>query len=453
MKAVVCVKIVNGELNPFDACALECALQTADDVTIISMCPESAKEPLSRLTRLGVKVILLTDNAFAGSDTLATSRILSSAVNKLSYDIIFCGRQTIDGDTGQVGSCLATLLEIPVITNVLKFQIENDRVTAKTRLGEESAKLPVLLTVERINDLRFPSIRSKLMPVTVWDNSILKIDKSHIGLSGSPTKVLKTFESKKGERKCKFINKEDLDDLVKKLMEGSAKENFVTGSQHKLKEVYAVGHEVEKQAFAIAEKVNFIDETDPFKVAQTVKKANAQVVLWNADILGRRNAPVMQALLKTGLCADCTALETDGETLYMYRPAMSGNVIAKIICRTQPVIATVRTVSESSDIIVSGGKGTAFNFDLLKKLAEKFNAQICASRGLVDMGSAPYEMQVGLTGKNVSPKIYIAVGISGAVQHTCAIENAAYVIAINPDKNARIFEYSDYGIISTLENF
>ncbi len=82
----------------------------------------------------------------------------------------------------------------------------------------------------------------------------------------------------------------------------------------------------------------------------------------------------------------------------------------------------------------------------LKAFAEKIGAQMCASRGLVDMGAAPYEMQVGLTGKTVSPKIYIAAGISGAVHHTCAIENAQTIIAVNPDKDARIFEYADYGI-------
>ena len=130
----------------------------------------------------------------------------------------------------------------------------------------------------------------------------------------------------------------------------------------------------------------------------------------------------------------------------MYRPAKSGNVTAKIKCVTYPQMATVRTVEKSSDIIVSGGRGVKDSMESLKAFAEKIGAQMCASRGLVDMGAAPYEMQVGLTGKTVSPKIYIAAGISGAVHHTCAIENAQTIIAVNPDKDARIFEYADYGI-------
>ena len=84
------------------------------------------------------------------------------------------------------------------------------------------------------------------------------------------------------------------------------------------------------------------------------------------------------------------------------------------------------------------------------ELADRLGAQIGASRGLVDMNKVSYDMQIGLTGKTVSPKIYIAVGISGAVHHTCAIEGSETVIAINPDKDARIFEYADYGIIDVM---
>ena len=131
----------------------------------------------------------------------------------------------------------------------------------------------------------------------------------------------------------------------------------------------------------------------------------------------------------------------------MYRPAQGGNIYAKIKCLTKPQMATVRTKVESSDIIISAGKGVGDKMDKINSLKDKLGAELGASRGLVDMGKAPYELQVGLTGKTVSPKIYIAIGISGAVHHTCAVEGADIVIAINPDKDARIFEYADYGII------
>ena len=149
---------------------------------------------------------------------------------------------------------------------------------------------------------------------------------------------------------------------------------------------------------------------------------DADVVLWNADLWGRRTAPQTAALLGTGLCADCTALETDGTALFMYRPAHSGDILAKIECRTRPQMATVRTASSSADVIVSGGRGVKGKWAEIQKLAEKLHAEPAASRGLVDAGDAPYAFQVGLTGRNVSPKIYLAIGISGAVQHTCAVE-------------------------------
>ena len=146
-------------------------------------------------------------------------------------------------------------------------------------------------------------------------------------------------------------------------------------------------------------------------------------------------------------CADCTMLETDGENLIMYRPAQGGNITAKIKCVTKPQMATVRTKTESFDIVVSGGKCVSDSIDKLYELAESLGAEIGASRGLVDMNKTPYDKQIGLTGKTVSPKIYIAIGISGTIHHTCAIEGSTTVIAINPDKDARIFEYADFGII------
>jgi len=193
-----------------------------------------------------------------------------------------------------------------------------------------------------------------------------------------------------------------------------------------------------------------VEKSSPEKIARKAIEEKPDVILWNADLWGRKNAPIVAAILDTGLCADCTMLEADGDNLIMYRPAQGGNITAKIKCLTKPQMATVRTKSESSDIIVSGGKGVADNIQKLEELAKTLNAEIGASRGLVDMNKVTYDKQIGLTGKTVSPKIYIAIGISGAIHHTCAIEGSGTVIAINPDKDARIFEYADYGIIDSL---
>ena len=455
MKIIVCVKIIGGELNPFDECALEEALRIPGaEVTLLSMCPPTAKEKLLTLTRLGAKkAILLCDPAFAGSDTLATAYVLSEQLKKMEYDLILCGRQTTDGDTAQVGPCLATMLGIGLITNVMKIHGVRETIECTTRLGEEAVSLPALLTVERINNLRFPSIRSKMGEVEILNNQALGADPARCGLHGSPTRVLKTFENTSGRRKCKWIKPEELKTVLESLPKEKQKVS-VAESPVKLKSLWAIGREVAEKGKLLADEVILISDTtnvDPYALAERAKKEKPSVILWNADLLGRRNAPILSALLQTGLCADCTALETDGEKLFMYRPAKSGNIIAKIECATLPQMATVRIETPSDDIIVSGGKGVANEFDRLKEFAATLGAEVCASRALVDAGIAPYEMQVGLTGKYVSPRVYIAVGISGAVRHTCAIENAGTVIAINPDKDAPVFDSADYGILANFE--
>ena len=449
MKIIVCVKVVKGEINPFDESALECALKLSDDVTVVSMGPVSCLEVLKSLTRLGAKVKLICDSAYAGSDTLATSYILSTAIKNMGFDLILCGRQSIDGDTAQVGPMLSRMLGCGLITNALEVSCD-DKVTAKTRLGDETCGFPALVTVERGYVLRFPSIFSKVGEVEVVDNSVLGCDLSRCGLSGSPTKVLQSFENERGKRKCKFITMDQLLPLVEELKRQEDAKAESTYSGQKLKTVWAIGEKVVHKAQEIAEEVVVIDEMLPEEIAKKAEVEKPSVILWNADLWGRKNAPVAAAILNTGLCADCTHLETDGETLFMYRPAQGGNITAKIKCTTKPQMATVRTKSESSDIIVSGGKGVKDSLDKLYDLADKLGAQLGASRGLVDLDGAPYENQIGLTGKTVSPKIYIAAGISGAIHHTVAIEGAGTVIAINPDKDARIFEYSDFGIISEL---
>ena len=366
MKIAVCLKVIKGDINPFDASALECALRLSDDVTVVSMCPPSAKEVLAPLTRLGAKVILVSDGVYAGSDTLATSHILKSALEKVGFDLIICGRQTVDGDTAQVGPCLSAMLGLPVITNVMEIVSADEKICCNTRMGYEEAALPALITVERIAELRFPSIRSRLSEVTVWNNENVGADVKKCGLSGSPTKVLKVFESEDKIRRCKFIEKDELLPLIKKLSEEEREEGKIKESDVKLPVVYTVGKAVEKAAAAIAEKIVPVKSERAEEIADFLKKEKAEVVLWTADLWGRKTAPIVSALLETGLCADCTDLETDGKKLYMYRPAMSGDVYAKIECRTNPQMATVRCEAKSADVVISCGKGAKDSLDKIK---------------------------------------------------------------------------------------
>lgn len=457
MKILVCVKQVqSGELNPFDACALESALRIPDaKITLLSMGRQSVKDMLLNLTRLGeVNGVLLSDMAFAGADTLATGYALSLAAEKIGFDLIICGRQTVDGDTAQTGSVLATMLNIPVISNVMSInELNCSEIKCTTRLGEEEAKLPALITVERINDLRFPSIRSKQKCVVVWNAENIGADKSRCGLKGSPTKVVKSFENKSGKRKCKFIEPKDLKNAIEEGLKKETEAVSVAVSEQKLKNVWIIGEKPRQMAETVSDDITVIKEDTAENLTVKIKEGSPDVVLWPSDVWSRRTAPQVAAALLTGLCADCTALETDGKDLFMYRPAFSGNVIAKIQCVTKPAMATVRTAEDGvSDIIFSAGKGVKEDYELFLSLASAFGAEVAASRGFVDLGLAPYEQQVGLTGKAVTPKVYVACGISGAVHHIVGMERSGTVIAINKDKSAPIFDYADYGIIADIKD-
>ena len=164
MKIVVCVKqTVAGELNPFDACAYEAALQIPNaEVILLSMGPEKSKDFLLNLTRLGAKeAYLLCDRAFAGADTLATAYTLSLAVKRLRPDLVICGRQTVDGDTAQTGPSLAVAAGLSLITNVMRIVKLDGQLTCMTRtMGEQTASYPALITLERINHLTAVMIRN-----------------------------------------------------------------------------------------------------------------------------------------------------------------------------------------------------------------------------------------------------------------------------------------------------
>lgn len=448
-------QLPDGDINPFDACALEEALRIENaEVTVLSMGRPACRDLLLRLSRLGTKRnILLTDSALAGSDTLCTAYALSMCVKKLQPDLVFCGRQSIDGDTAQVGSEISVLCGLSLVTNVLKLEVSGSSVVCETRFGNEKADFPALLTVERINSLRFPRLTAKKGEIEEWKCEDADIDKSKVGLRNSPTKVLKTFESNVGRRHCKFVDKSDFFKLIE---ENKNKEKLsieVTQSCIKLPEVWCIGEKPKEMAKNIAENIRIIDSTDINEIVSLAQKEKPSVILWDSGLWGRRYAPQAAALLETGLCADCTALETDGKKLFMYRPAFAGSIMAKIECRTIPQMATVRTgEAECDNVIIGAGLGCADILDKVRDFAKDTGYGFCATRMVVDKGLAPYSEQVGLTGKVVSPNVYVALGISGAVQHTCAIERAGIVIAVNSDKNARIFDFADFGIVCDVKD-
>lgn len=194
-------------INPDDKNALEESLRLKEEfgakVTVISMGPPQAEDALREALAMGADdAILLTDRAFAGADTLATSYALAKAIKKLDYDIIFAGRQAIDGDTAQVGPEIAEHLGLPQITYVQKVEVLDNSLRVQRALEdgyeELEVKRPCLLTA--ISDLNKPRYmymqnipKALKKEIKIWTVNDIDADKSKLGLSGSPTKVKKSM--------------------------------------------------------------------------------------------------------------------------------------------------------------------------------------------------------------------------------------------------------------------
>ena len=191
----------------------------------------------------------------------------------------------------------------------------------------------------------------------------------------------------------------------------------------------------------------------PEMFSRELRSLGARVVLFESVEKLRILAAKTAVLTGAGLCADCVSFRRENGSFIMTRPALGGNVTADIVSDAEMAFATVRPEGKrDGEIVFAIGKGAVPYLPEIRSLAEKYGATLAATRSVVDAGIMPYETQVGLTGKTVAPKVYVALGISGAVQHTSAIAGAGTVIAVNTDKDARIFDYSDYGIADDIKN-
>jgi electron transfer flavoprotein alpha subunit len=557
-------------VNPFDRRALAEAIRlrglAGGEVVVITMGPPQAREALVECLAAGAdRAIHLVDNAFAGSDTFATARTLMLALSREQCDIIFCGKYSVDAETGQVGPELAEMLDWPQVTGVTRLEPSDDqkRVTAEreTDDGFETIEcgLPVVLTAAerlirpiKVKEPQLEVGRGK--PVTEITAAELSADTSIFGLAGSPTWV-KEIRSLARTRNVKFIEGATADEKAARLLDELEAAGALRDGRQSAENVHApdtanvasdrevlivaellddklrrVSLELLGKGIELARELDarvaafvagsraashlqtlaaygadrvYVAETKSLNCGSTAEYASVLydaikvyspiVVLLPSTSTGRDVAPRVAARLQAGLTADCIDLTIENGLLVQHKPAFGGNIVAMILSRTFPQMATVKPgmlrtarpnearkaeiirlefrvvedrrtrvidvrkeiplevaeIEEAERIICVGtGIGGPENLPAIADLAQALSAQIGATRRVVDQGWLPRHQQIGLTGKVLSPALYLGIGVRGALNHTIGIQQARTIVAINSDADSEIFQTADFGIVS-----
>jgi len=597
MKIVVCVKYVPvvariqfdyenktiiregvpSEVNPFDMLGLVRAVELKsapdDQVVVLCMGPPQARDGLLECLALGAdRAILLTDRALAGSDTLATARALSLALKNEAPDLIICGRNSADSETGQVGPKTAELMDIPHVGQVSKLDLNADSNTIVTeRLTDEGYQviecpLPALVCVtEGVAEETFPNreqlAEAETKPLEEVTCAQLSPDSSQFGAEGSPTWVeeIRLVEPNGSgviiEEEDPQVAAEQAASLLKeRLAELDSADNGSQTAQpterfpssrdksiwviaeswpadlaHVTLELLGKARELtsftrsEVAAVLIgpaqpdlngqlaaygADRVLVLDNTGKGPVwgrqvvqslAAAVHQAQPYAVLFASTPDGRDLASRVAARLALGLTGDAIDLEIDEEgRLVQLKPALGGNVVAPILSKTLPNMVTLRpglltpiapdissqapveaiaaasfdgpdiTVLEEhvqEDIgaleltqaqVVLGvgmGIGGPENLPQIQKLAHSINASLATTRNVTHEGWLPVQIQVGISGRSITPKVYLAVGIRGAFNHTVGIQKAGVILALNQNRRHAIFKSADFGIVGDWNEF
>lgn len=525
------------QMNSFDKKAVEEACRIKEnigaEVTVLSMGPDSAKEALITSLKMGVdSAFLLSDRSLAGSDTLITATVLSEFAKKLGPDLILCGKYSLDGETSQVPPEMAFFLGYEFASSVshITLEVGYASVTRDLENGEISTRirLPAVISVsEKINKARFvrPGGPDLSGNIKVVDQEFLGT--SINGARDSPTVVIDT-EIVESRRQVRFI--EGVEEFVQLLLKesgGSEEAAMVAevGDFQTDREALIIAMDDPDTTMQLASKaleltggkyrITVMGNLSPDDlrgmtaheylriacrstrklaeyITDHIRERKPLFVLFPSTVNGRDLASFVAASLKLGLTADCVDLRMDGERLVQLKPAFGGGVVASIISKTSPPMATVRPgvfkaakasrsfkliniecdddadMNETftgipldfkplgrSRMVIGIGKGllSQDNVKYAIDLANALGASLGGTRPIVDLGWLPRQQQIGLTGTSISPEVYLAIGISGHDNHVVGIRYAKKVFSVNKSRDAPIFQYSDYGLVHDSVSF
>jgi electron transfer flavoprotein alpha subunit len=568
------------EVSSFDVRALLRAValraEHGGEVVVMTMGPPAAREALVYCLALGAdRGIHLVDRAFAGADTLATARALAAAIAREPFDLVLCGRASVDAETAQVGPEVAELLDVPQVCCVRALTVDPVARTLtaerETDDGSETVTgaLPALVTAgEDLAAEKFPrradKEAAKAKPILELTAAALDADRTGFGAAGSPTWV-EGLETIAVERPGRVVEG-DLDTaiatVVRELVarglfapagaaapvaapvavavptvstEGSggvdaafwvvaemlggtvrrvtlellAKARRLADERGGTVAAVLIGHDVRRHADLLArhgaEQVLLADDarlatyaTEPYAavLAAAISAHRPRVVLLPSTYVGRDLAPRVAGRLGLGLTGDCIDLSIDqAGRLVQWKPAFGGNVVAPILSRTHPEMATVRpgvlpvgpsregvaarmetlplaalpasrlrvvdrrldpsaahaAALDEADIAVGVGLGIGGPEGLvvIDALAAALGgAPIATTRDVVDKGWLPRQHQVGITGRAIAPRFYFAIGIRGASEHMVGVRRSGTIVVIDRNPQAPIFAQADLGIVA-----
>jgi electron transfer flavoprotein alpha subunit len=541
------------ELNPYCRRAVskgvELARQFGGRCTVFTLGPPSAEDVLREAVAWGADDgVLITDRAFAGSDTLATARALAAALDKEGpFDLILAGRNSVDADTGQVGPEVAQLLDLPFLAGVKRLDVDPAGRRAGALLehddgwAEAEVQLPALLScAERLTEPAKvdPDGRAAVAADRIRRLSAADLGDGPWGQAGSPTRVgeVRMLEAERqrlilegpvedqvatavdlladtgalaaegqpddvgavpdgwsrGERRIAVLVEPDRGRLARELLGAAARLAAEIGGR-----VVAIGLEggLEPEAAAAwgADEVVLLDgpgvEED---IARAVGGWAAAEPPWAViapgTMWGREVASRLGADLQAGLTGDAVGVAIEDDRLVGWKPAFGGRLVAAITAISEVQMVTVRpgvlpvptpravrqppirhwpvvgrgrvTVlaagrdDELDDLaaarnVVGVGAGVAPDeYEDLRPLLDLLGAQLAASRKVTDRAWLPRDRQVGITGRSISPSLYIAIGVAGKFNHMVGVRGAGKILAINPDRQAAVFESADIGVVA-----